>query len=106
MKQNIWNSLSEPLKGTSQKHWFQSAFESIGVTRQDVADHLGINRSSYSRWVNGEARMRKDVLEKTLKFLELRGCPPLHMDKLRHIPTHTGVGKLLLRKRYGHGGKL
>lgn len=90
----MWNQLTTKDKGSTQRDWFHDAFESVGMTRQDMADALGINRSSFSRWVTGEAKMRKDVMGKVLRCLKRKGCPPDKIQPLKAIPTVKGIGKL------------
>ena len=90
----MWSQLTTKNKGSTQRDWFRAAFESVGMTRQDMADALGLNRSSFSRWVTGEAKMRRDVMEKVLKCLERKGCPPDKVQTLKRIPTVKGRGKL------------
>lgn len=90
----MWSQLTTKDKGSTQRDWFHAAFESVGMTRQDMADALGLNRSSFSRWVTGEAKMRRDVMEMILRCLKRKGCPPDKVQPLTTIPTVKGRGKL------------
>lgn len=93
----MWSQLTTKDKGSTQRDWFRAAFESVGMTRQDMADALGLNRSSFSRWITGEAKMRKDVMERVLWSLKRKGCPPDKIQPLKAIRTVKGRGKLKVK---------